>query len=192
MRSIVANHIHTWLRYLARWFLSLTLVWLVACASGPKHTEHAFEYHVTTDSPDVELLDYRYGDYSMTRVPEWQITEGRVRQGGIINGVFPRGDALYVKWRIKATGEIFEDIVDLKKRLPEDIARHRIYFVIKGSQLYVYLISPENLNPNPCPSREELRRLGAADSPDDRIFSMFCYRKITTIYPDKPKPQKSR
>ncbi len=182
------------LRYFAWCFLGLTLLGLAACASGPKLTDHAFEFRAVSDSPEVEVLNYRYGDSNLpgTRMPPALLREGRVSGGTGINGPMPRSDFLYVKWRIKATSEVFEDTVDLKKRLPEDIARHRIYFIIRGSQLYVYLISPENLNPNPCPSREELRRLGVSDSPYDRIFSMFCYRKITTIYPDQLKPQESR
>lgn len=58
----------------------------------------------------------------------------------------PRGDTLYVKWRIKASGAVHEDTVDLRKRMPSDITDHRIHFVVKGPQLYVYLISPQ---PNP-------------------------------------------
>lgn len=53
------------------------------------------------------------------------------------------GDTLYVKWRIKATDKVYEDTVDLKSRLPKDVTDHRIYFVIKDTQLWVYLISPE-------------------------------------------------
>lgn len=179
-------------RWPAWLILGLVLVGLSACSANPRLTDHAFEYHVATDSPDAELLDYRYGDYPMTRTPAWQIREGRIGQGGIINGAFPRGDSLYVKWRVKSTGEVFEDTVDLKSRLPDDITRHRIYFVVKGPQVYVYLISPENLNPNPCPSREELRRLGTSDAPEDRIFSKYCNLKIIAIYPGQSKLLKSK
>ncbi len=51
------------------------------------------------------------------------------------------GDTLFVKWRIKATGEVLEDTVNLKSRLPRDITDHKIYFVIQGRQLFVYLVS---------------------------------------------------
>ncbi|HUX81328.1 MAG TPA: hypothetical protein VMV35_00675 [Halothiobacillus sp.] len=180
------------LRWLAWLILGLALVGLSACATGPRLTDHAFSFDARWDSKDVEVLDYRYGDYVMTRAPAYQLRQGQVGQMTNINGPFPRGDTLYVKWRIKSTEEIFEDTVDLKSRLPDDITRHRIYFIIKGPQLNVYLISPEKLNPNPCPPREELRRLGVSDAPDDRIFSRYCYRKIITIYPDQPKPQESK
>lgn len=98
-----------------------------------------------------------------------------------------RGDFLYVKWRLKQTGEVYEDTVDLKSRLPADITDHRIHFVIRGPQLYVYLISPERLNPNPCPSQEALRKLAKTEAPGDRIFRMYCNLKITTLYPDQTK-----
>jgi len=52
-----------------------------------------------------------------------------------------RGDFLYVKWRNKGTGQVYEDNVDLRQRLPANIVDHRIHFIIKGSKLYVYLIS---------------------------------------------------
>lgn len=53
------------------------------------------------------------------------------------------GDTLYVKWRVKATNEVIEDTVDLKSRLPRDMTDHRVYFVIGGRQLNVYLVSPD-------------------------------------------------
>ena len=78
---------------------------------------------------------------------------------------------MYVKWRIKSTGQIHEDTVDLRSRLPRDIKDHRIYFVIKGEQLYVYLISPQ-------------RR--AADLPPNGP-EMYQHRVVKTIYPDQAK-----
>jgi len=182
------------LRGLAWLILGLAFVGLSACASEPRQVDHAFEFNASSDSPGVEVLNYRYGNSNLpgTRIPPALLREGGISGGTGINGPMPRGDSLYVKWRIKATGVVYEDTVDLKNRLPEYITRHRVYFIIKGPQLYVYLISPEKLNPNPCPSREELRRLGRSDSPDDKIFSTFCNLKISTIYPDQPKSQESK
>jgi len=95
------------------------------------------------------------------------------------------GDSLYVKWRIKSTSEVYDDTVDLKSRLPEDIANNRIHFIIKGSQLYVYLITPERLHPNPCPRRDQLCRImdPSCPSADHRIFSWYCSKNITRLYP---------
>lgn len=182
------------LRGLAWLILGLALVGLSACATGPRLTDHAFSFDARRDSPNAEVLNYRYGDSNLpgTRIPLALLREGGASGGTGINGPMPRGDSLYVKWRIKATGVVYEDTVDLKSRLPEDITRHHIYFIIKGPQLYVYLISPEKLNPNPCPSREELRRLGASGLPDDRVFAKYCNLKISAIYPDQPKSQESK
>lgn len=176
---------------LQRVFLSIvsatSVVVLVACATGL--TNHSFSFDARWDSPDVEVLDYQYGNSKQpgARPPEYSRREGKVRQYVGITGDMLRGDFLYVKWRIKKTGEVYEDTVDLKSRLPADIMSHLIHFVIQDTRLYVYLISPERLNPNPCPSPDELRRLRKSEAPYDKVFSMYCYRKITTLYPDQTK-----
>ncbi len=59
------------------------------------------------------------------------------------SGMMPRGEYLYVKWRVKATGEVYEDKVDLTHRLPADMTNYGLHFAIFGSQLYVYLFPPE-------------------------------------------------
>jgi hypothetical protein len=47
----------------------------------------------------------------------------------------PIGEFLYVKWRIKATGEVLEDRVDLHPVLPWNMGHHTVTFVIEGRQL---------------------------------------------------------
>ena len=82
-----------------------------------------------------------------------------------------RGDDLYVKWRDKLSGNVFEKTIDLRSRLPADIYDHRIVFVIGGprsSEVFVYLVSPERRPPDMAPN-------------GPRIYS---YRKVSTIYPD--------
>jgi hypothetical protein len=160
-----------------------------ACASGPRLIAHSFEFDARRDSPDVEILDYRYGDSKQpgARNPVYLLNEGKALQATGIYGTMLVGDTLYAKWRIKSTGEIYHDTVDLRHRLPVDIREHTIHFAIKNDQLFVYLISPGKLDPNPCPSRDELGRLSKSDALDDRIFSMYCYRKITVIYPVRQK-----
>ncbi len=173
-----------------RWLTLIALACAtVACATEPKVVDHAFGFDATWDSPDVEVLDYRYGDSRLAGVrnPDWMLEKGKSLQAANTNGPMRVGDELYIKWRIKSSGEVHQDTVDLRSRLPRDITGYRIHFILKGPQLYVYLISPEKLDPNPCPSRGELRRLGQSDEPRDKIFSMYCYRKIITIYPDQPK-----
>lgn len=83
-----------------------------------------------------------------------------------------RGEFLYVKWRLKSTGQIYEDNVDLRQRLPTDIKDHRIHFAINGTQLYIYLIAPER-------RAKDMPAIGP---------EMYRYRKTTMIYPDQSKP----
>lgn len=184
---------------IVKWaLLGLMLAWLSACASGPRVVDHAFSFDARVDSPGIEVISFCYGDINALPM-RWhghicpkEEGSGLGRQGTLINGGFPRGDSLFVKWRIKSTGAVYEDTVGLKSRLPDDITRHHIYFIVSGPQLFIYLIGPDRLNPNPCPSREELRRLGTSDAPWDKIFSTYCYRQITTIYPDQTNPQKTK
>jgi hypothetical protein len=156
------------------WFRSFCLGLVVAlgvggasCASEPRVVDHAFDFDAFGDNWDADLMDYRYGSSAMTRTPQWQKDTNRVKQGGGVNGEIPRGDDLYVKWRLKATGEVIEDTVDLRDKLPRDIKGHTIRFVIRGRQLYVYLISPER-RPADWPP------IGPA---------VYQYRKVFTVYP---------
>ena len=82
-----------------------------------------------------------------------------------------RGDELYVKWRIKSTGSVLEDTVDLRSRLPESIKGCEIYFIVKSAQLFVYLITQERRPPDMPPN-------GPRHSQ---------HLKTITIYPDQPK-----
>ncbi|HEY6895941.1 MAG TPA: hypothetical protein VI279_01665 [Rhodocyclaceae bacterium] len=156
-----------------RWLAFPVLLALAGCALGPPLTNHSFSYDAFNDSPDAEILNYRYGDSRQpgARGDEEIANWGHVGQRGSINGRMLRGDFLYVKWRIRKTGQVYEDTVDLRSRLPQSITDHTIHFVVKGPQLYVYLISPE-------------RR--PADWPPNGP-RMFQYLKVYTIYPDQSK-----
>ena len=94
-----------------------------------------------------------------------------------------RPDFLFVKWRIKATGEVLEDTVDLKRRLPRDFSRHTVHFTVDDRQLYVYLIGWDNKKPQNCPSQEERRNIARTERPPHRIFRMYCAYDIQQIYP---------
>jgi hypothetical protein len=134
---------------------------------------HSFEFDARRDSPDAEILNYRYGDSKQpgARPPEWALRQGKVAQATATGGEMLRANELYVKWRIRSTGAIFEDTVDLGKRLPRDIERQCVYFVVKGAQLYVYLVSDQRREPHE-----------PANGP-----SIYHHRKVSTIYPDATK-----
>ena len=78
------------------------------------------------------------------------------------------GEFLYVKWKINSTGEIFKDRVDLRNRLPKNLYDSTVYFVIKGPQLYVYLVTQKHSSP---------------DEPSNEM-KMYKSRVVKTLYPD--------
>ena len=120
-----------------------------ACATSPAQprlVNHAFSFNgkLFGDkwSDTVDLLEYSYGDqYRMVR-DKVEPPKERLGPSSGVNGAMPVGDFLYVKWRIKATGEVLDDRVDLRPVLPKDMTRHRVTFVIDGRTLYVYLATP--------------------------------------------------
>ena len=74
---------------------------LGACAAGPQVVDHAFGFNAVSDSPDIEILDYRYGDSKLPSAgnPENLRRAGRSIQATGIHGPMARGESLYVKWR---------------------------------------------------------------------------------------------
>ena len=144
---------------------------LVGCSiAGPRIALHSFEFHANWDSPNIEVLDYRYGTSTQqgTFPPDWTLRLGNVAQSVSTTGDMIIGDFLYVKWKVKETGEIFKDTVDLRNRLPRNIYDNTVYFVIRGPQLYVYLITPERSPPG-APSHD---------------LRMYKSRVVRTLYPN--------
>jgi hypothetical protein len=151
---------------LLHWVAMLgALVAISACATDV--VDHAFGFNAVQDSPDVQILEYQYGQ---TSTPSAR-SVGPSNQATSIQGAMKRGDFLYVKWRIKSSEKVFEDTVDLRHRLPSDITHQRVYFVVAGSQLFVYLVSPES-------------RVSDAEPQGPGVYRN---RKSTVIYPDKSK-----
>lgn len=154
---------------------AVALIVFAACATHPNVVNHAFGFDARKDGQDAEVLDYRYGDSKLpVSPPAWAVKAGKTFPFENIHGPMQKGDFLYVKWRTTTTGQIHEETVDLRHRLPADIAGHTIYFMIHGAQLYVYLISPENV-------------ARVADQPTHGPRS-YHDRKIITIYPAQSKP----
>jgi len=123
---------------------------LIGCAmSGQKFANQSFDF--SYKSTEIDILDWQYGEHgyvgnehqALPRAPKYIVDQGLpVGGGGGMSGGMPVGDFLYVKWRIKATGEIHEDKVDLRGKLPKDMNNHGIHFIVKGAQLYVFLVPP--------------------------------------------------
>lgn len=167
---LVKRRLHIYMH----WILVLATAFaLNAFAADPAVVDHAFSFNTRYDDQDAEVLDYRYGMSKLpVKAPEQAVREGKPLLSTNVHGPMLRGDLLYVKWRNKSSGQIYEDTVDLRQRLPANIIDHRIHFIIKGAQLYVYLISMKERHPPDIPST----------GPE-----MYDHLKVIEIYPDQPK-----
>lgn len=166
--------------------MSMLGVALAACASKPRLADHSFEFDARTDSPDIELLSWRYGTSrhpGARSCPDPRAVCTKVGQQAGISGAMRIGEDLYVKWRVKSSGDVFEDTVDLRDKLPRNIEDHTIRFIANQSQLYVYLITPIKHASNPCPSNERRLPLRISGVPDERVFSLYCSHKIMRLHP---------
>ncbi|BDT69068.1 hypothetical protein os1_32560 [Comamonadaceae bacterium OS-1] len=175
--------IHRWI------YIGAMATFLTACASGgPRVVDHSFQFDAVWDSPEIEILDFKYGDSKLPglRTPDWVFkTTGRSFQNTSVSGPMIVGDSLYVKWQIRSTGEIYQDTVDLRQRLPRDVEDHIVRFVVKGSQLSIYVIAREKLNPNPCMLHGDPRELAKiTGKSDDKVYGIFCSSQILKIYPE--------
>jgi hypothetical protein len=164
----------------------LVLVFALAgCAASGRVVFHSLAFDMLRDSPDIELLRYRYGSDGgyATKTSDNEIQSGTIAQSAAITGDLLVGTDLYVKWRIKSNGQVFEDTVDLKARLPRDMTRQRLRFIVEGSQLYVYVISYDPIRP--YFTRAEVERLDAFHRGNPRLkaISQYARNRVIEIYP---------
>lgn len=156
-----------------------------ACSDGkqPQFAFHGLSYNQAVDMPGVDILDCLYGD-GLGAHTQKEVDAGQARRGENCGtaGTMPIGDFLYVKWRDKATGKVYEDKVDLRKRLPspKEMYGTDIYFLIDENQLYVYLVphtewgTKLNHRPDGKP----------ANGPDG-----WDHLDVKTLYPDNAPPK---
>lgn len=125
-------------------FLGAWIVLLSGCATRERAHYHIFDFDTLSDSPEIKILDYQYGDCNNYGIcaNRQDVEKGRTYSQEYRCGNYPRGRILYVKWQIIESGKICEDRVDLDKRLPKDIDYYRIRLVIRGEQLFIYLLPP--------------------------------------------------
>jgi hypothetical protein len=130
-----------WCLLAVLWLASLT-----ACATGQQRAFHFFAYGARIDRKGIEVLDYEYGEVKHAPRIVGGISRG-ARQSISYNGVMPVGSFLYVQWRIRETGQVCEDRVELASRLPRSMKEKEIYFVIDGCQLNIFLIEYRERRP---------------------------------------------
>jgi hypothetical protein len=142
-----------------------------AYASEPVHHELNFGYK--GENQNVEILNWQYGNSKLAFThasKEWLAT-GHIPQSWNATGTFPVADSLYVKWRVKSTGKVYEDTVDLKSRLPSNMNDKIVHFLVKDSRLYVYLI-------------EGYYNYHASEASDCPVTAVYKPFKCTELYPE--------
>jgi hypothetical protein len=180
-------------QWLKGWLL-LAVLALAACAPMSSITaqipgrmvDHAFEFDAFRDSRDIEILQYRYGDDGgfNTRSTPAEIASGTSRLAANTTGEMLLGKDLYVKWRIKSTGQVYEDTVDLTSRLPFSMKRKRLRFIVEGEKLYVYVIEREDVRDVMSVDQvEKIRR--SHTTPREKAFDYVLRNRVTLIYPEK-------
>ena len=174
-----AHRVNALLKLILSLMIGLMMTTLTSCAAngGASDTQvYSFIFDLRQDDQHAVILDYWYGNSrkdTPIRAPKQMTEEGKTATiESTFGAMVPRG-TLYVKWRDTETQKVYEDTVDLRQRLPKNIEDHRIYLMIKGAQLYVYLISP-----------------GGIKRPKNEIPngpSAYSHLKIVTIYPFETK-----
>lgn len=162
--------------------VSLVMSTQPAC-SEDRVVFHGLDYNFAVNSPGVELLDCLYGEM-LGKHTRQEVESGRARRGECFNGAGTMllGDFLYVKWRDEATGQVYEDRVDLKSRLPsaKEMQGQTVYFLVDSNQLYVYLIPDRDWDTK----RNHLPPGKPANGPD-----IYAYLDVKTLYPDNAPPK---
>jgi hypothetical protein len=131
--------------------LLLLALTLQACATQNSYVSHGFYFDGKFGDgweEYVDLLAYDYGgkypmvrnDIDSPRSAHFRNLD-RLPSSTGVNGPMPVGDYLYVKWRLRSTGQLLEDRVDLKGRLPVSMLNQRLTFVIDGERLYVFIVT---------------------------------------------------
>jgi len=121
----------------------------------------------------TELLDCKYGEVNVGKGP-----------GSCSTGSAPLADFLYVKWRDRITGAVYEERIDLKRRLPprRKMQGATVYWLIADNQLYVYLIPYHNsMSLTPLNRRPP-------DNPRNGPIQ-YSYLDVKTLYPDNAPPK---
>ncbi|HTR34995.1 MAG TPA: hypothetical protein VMH80_03785 [Bryobacteraceae bacterium] len=150
---------------------SLLLFALAAYAieqtSAPRWAFHNFNFGSVgiPENTGVEILAYQYGDSKVPGTYE----EGHNLRWTNVGGRMPVADFLYVKWRVLATGTVYENRVNLKRRLPSNMENKTIHFIVDGPKINVYLII-----------NKEGNKPGSPDCP----VHLYFHNKCTRIYPD--------
>ena len=163
---------------------------LTACSAVSNivdnRTLHSINFRPGRDTVNVELLYYRYGsanEFGLRTTPA-EAVAGLAIAGVQMTGELPVGADFYAKWRVVSTGQIIEDTVNLKSRLPFYMHKQEIRPIIEGSQLYIYLISYDTVRPY-FTSDEIFKIDSYASNIRQRAIAQYARSKVIQIYPTR-------
>ena len=163
---------------------------LTACSAVSNivdnRTLHSINFDPYKDSIGIELLYYQYGSANEfgLRTTSGQVASGKPVPGIGMTGELPVGADFYAKWRVVSTGQIIEDTVNLKSRLPFYMHKQEIRPIIEGSQLYIYLISYDTVRPY-FTSDEIFKIDSYASNIRQRAIAQYARSKVIQIYPTR-------
>lgn len=160
MKLIVNRH------FLKLIFLNVVIFSLVSCItqSGNTMASHIashervfydFEFDLSS-TPDIELIDYTLEtenpDHTFKARLFGTATGPVVLQSYNIGAALHhKPTRLFVKWRIKSTGQEYQETADLRGRLPANMKNSVLTFTMEGkplgTRLYVYLVLHDELRP---------------------------------------------
>jgi len=136
---------------------------------------HTIEAGIWLMNAKTEILDCKYGESDAGAGP------GNCYN---ITGYMPVADFFYIKWRDKATGKVYEERVDLKRRI---LSRRKmdgatIHWLLEDNQLYVHLIPDEGSLDGPPRNRRP------SGKPPNGPFK-YIELDVKTLYPDNAPPK---
>lgn len=104
---------------------------------------HNFTFDLRRDNQNAVALDYQYGNSKAAKMPDWAKEEGKTHSFNSMTVSNIMADYLYVKWKLN-NQSVYEDKVKIDCLLPEDMTDYTVTFMVKESQLFIYLVYPKS------------------------------------------------
>lgn len=121
---------------------------LTACGTpGISWQNCSFGFDLRYDHQDAYVLDYKLSSdrYTLVAADKYYVDKGTHLYFQNVIGMVDRPSHLWVKWHDNITDRTYEDTIELKNILPRYLDDTRIYFIIRGAKIYVYLKTKELL-----------------------------------------------
>ncbi len=139
------------------------------------------------DSPGTVILDFKYlanGKQIGGISRQTAEAPGFGGWGSIGESRYTVGDAVYAKWKLVETGEVFEQTVNLSNLLPAPVEEMGgFYFVFDKATLHIYLASAWKKGLVPCSIRHAQRRDNL--TPDSAAAAYNCGSLLWKLYPEQ-------